>query len=193
MSHIITNQRKAEAKIYDMFLERWSPRAFLPDPIAADDIQSLFEAARWAPSCFNEQPWLFLYAHSDDARKRFLSLLTEKNQKWAANAPLLIFLLTTRAFKLSGKKNRHAPLDAGAAWVSLAFQARKLGLFAHAMAGFDEKKSYGVLGVSEAEYEVMAAIAVGKLGDPAQLAEDFRSKEFPNSRKPLREISIAVS
>jgi nitroreductase len=185
-------RREPEAKIDDMFLDRWSPRAFLPDPIPADQIQSLFEAARWAPSCFNEQPWLFKYATGDEARQRFIALLTEKNQKWAGKAPLLVFLLTRRVFKLTGKPNRHAAFDAGSAWVSLAFQARKLGLFVHAMAGFDEKRSYGVLGISEEEYEVMAAIAIGKIGDPAQLSEDFRSNEFPNDRKPPTEVSVAV-
>lgn len=189
----INQRRKAEATIDPMFLDRWSPRAFLPEPIPGDQIQSLFEAARWAPSCYNEQPWLFMYAAGSEAKQRFVSLLTEKNQKWAAKAPLLIFLLAKRVLNLSGKINRHAALDAGAAWVCLALQARKLGLFAHAMAGFDEKKSYAVLGVSEAEFEVMAAIAVGKIGDPVQLSEDLRSKEFPNSRKPSSEISIAVS
>lgn len=189
----IDHGREPEATIDDMFLDRWSPRAFLPDPIPGDQIQSLFEAARWAPSCYNEQPWLFMYATSKEAKQRFVSLLTEQNRKWAPQAPLLIFLLAKRAYNLSGKINRHAAFDAGAAWVCLALQARKLGLYAHAMAGFDEKKSYAVLGVSEAQYEVMAAIAVGKIGDPFQLSEDFRSKEFPNSRKPPVEISIAVS
>lgn len=186
------NHREVLAEIDTLFPDRWSPRAFLPDPIPEPAIRSLFEAARWAPSCFNEQPWFFMYAGSEAAKGRFVSLLSEKNQLWAGKAPLLAFVLTRRNFKLSGKKNRNAAFDAGAAWLSLALQARKMGLYAHAMAGFDEKRSYGVLGVSEAEFEVLAAIAIGKIGDPAQLSEDFRSKEFPNSRKPPAEVSVAV-
>lgn len=189
----IPRTRNPEVPVDAMFPDRWSPRAFLSEPLPVHQIQRLFEAARWAPSCFNEQPWLFLYAADPDAKKRFGSLLYEKNQQWALHAPLLIFVLAKRDFARSGKTNRHAPFDAGAAWVSLAFQARKLGLYAHAMAGFDEKRSYEVLGVSESVYQVMAAVAVGKKGDVRTLPEDLRQMEAPNDRKPISEIAVAVS
>ncbi|MDD5708685.1 MAG: nitroreductase family protein, partial [Kiritimatiellae bacterium] len=124
-----------------MFVDRWSPRAYLPEPIPEHQIRMLFEAARWAPSCFNEQPWLFVYATSEADRSRFAAALVEKNRAWAGIAPLLIFVLARRNFRQSGKQNRHAAFDSGAAWMSLALQARKLGLYAHGMAGFDINKA----------------------------------------------------
>jgi len=106
-----------------MFLDRWSPRALSPEPISEHHLAALFEAARWAPSCYNEQPWLFLYATSMEDRQRFASALVEKNRAWASRAPLLVFLATRRHFASNGKPNRHAGFDAGAAWMALAIQA----------------------------------------------------------------------
>jgi nitroreductase len=100
-----------------------------------------------------------------------------------------MFVLARRRFKDSGRENRHAPFDAGSAWMSLALQARRLGLYAHGMAGFRLKKAYEVLGVSEEEYLIMAAIAVGRKGDAEQLPEDLRAMEAPNARKPLAAVA----
>jgi nitroreductase len=187
------NQRVPEAEVDSMFVDRWSPRAFLPDPIPEHQVKSLFEAARWAPSCFNEQPWLFMYATTAEDRNRFASALVEKNRVWASKAPMLLFVLAKRNFAQSGKPNRYAPFDAGAAWMSFALQARKLGLYAHGMAGFDINKAYEVLGVSKEEYDVMAAVAVGKKGDPQQLPLQAREMEAPNGRKPLSEVFATAS
>ncbi len=183
------NERVAEVEVDSMFTDRWSPRAFLSDPLPEHQVSSLFEAARWAPSCFNEQPWLFVYATEAEQRRNLASVLVEKNQRWAARCPLLMFVLARRQFKEGGRENRHAPFDAGSAWMSLALQARRLGLYAHAMAGFSVKKAYEVLGVSEEEYLIMAAIAVGRKGDADQLPEDLRAIESPNDRKPLAAVA----
>jgi nitroreductase len=183
------NERIAEVEVDSMFTDRWSPRAFLSDPLPAHQINALFEAARWAPSCFNEQPWLFVYATEPEQRGKLVSVLVEKNQRWAAKCPLLMFVLARRQFKEGGRENRHAPFDAGSAWMSLALQARRLGLYAHAMAGFSLKKAYEVLGVSEEDYLIMAAIAVGRKGDADQLPEDLRIMESPNARKPPAEVA----
>jgi nitroreductase len=183
------NDRIAECEVDSIFTDRWSPRAFLSDPLPEHQIKSLFEAARWAPSCFNEQPWLFVYATAPEQREKLVSALVPKNQRWASKCPLLMFVLARRQFKEGGRENRHAPFDAGAAWLSLALQARRLGLYAHAMAGFSIKKAYEVLGVSAEEYLIMAAIAVGRKGDADQLPEDIRSMESPNTRKPLAEVA----
>ena len=182
------NQRIPEAEVDSMFVDRWSPRAYLPDPIPEHQIKTLFEAARWAPSCYNEQPWLFMYATTADDRSRFASALVEQNRAWASAAPMLLFVLAKRNFVLNGKPNRHAAFDAGAAWMSLALQARKLGLYAHGMAGFDINKAYEVLGVSKDEYDVLAAVAVGRKGDAEQLPPQARKMEAPNGRKPLSEV-----
>ena len=189
MSTSPANPRKPEADVDTMFIDRWSPRAFLPDPIPPHQIKTLFEAARWSPSCYNEQPWLFLYATEPEKHKIFVSLLSEKNQRWADRAPLLMFVIARRRFAKGGTENRHAKFDAGAAWMSLALQAHKLGLYAHAMAGFHLERSYEVLGVPKEDFEVIAAIAVGRRGDPSILSDDLRQMELPKERKPLAKVA----
>lgn len=190
MSTPIHNPRTPEAEVDSMFLDRWSPRDFLDEPIPEHQLRSLFEAARWAPSCYNEQPWLFIYAVRREDRERFAAALVEKNRLWASRAPLLMFVLTRRNFVATGKPNRHGAFDAGAAWVSLALQARKLGLYTHAMAGFDQDKAYEILGVPREEFEVMAAVAVGRRGDGSHLPEDLAAREAPSPRKPLAELAL---
>lgn len=187
---LIPNDRAPDAPVNPMFLDRWSPRAFDPAPIPEDEIATLFEAARWAPSCFNEQPWLFIYGTSDEERQVFLEILVPGNRRWARNASLLAVLFARRTFARSGKPNRHAGHDCGAAWVSLAFQARMLGLYAHGMAGFSQERAYDLLDVPEEEYEAMTAIAVGSYGDRDALPEEIREMEQPNGRKPLAEVAI---
>ena len=183
------NDRVAEVEVDSMFTDRWSPRSFLSEPLPEHQIMALFEAARWAPSCFNEQPWLFVYATEPEQRRKLVSVLVEKNQRWAAKCPLLMFILARRQFKEGARENRHAPFDAGSAWMSLALQARRQGLYAHAMAGFSLKKAYEVLGVSKEEYHIMAAVAVGRKGDADQLPQDLLAMESPNMRKPLAEVA----
>ena len=180
--------RKTEAQIDPMFVDRWSPRAFTGKTLTKEQICSLFEAARWAPSCYNEQPWRFFYASDGEKKKEFLSALVERNRQWAIKAPVLIFLAAKRCFAGGNKENAWAGFDAGAAWMSLAFQARKMGLYAHAMAAFDPEQAYKVLNLDRKEYLVLAAIAVGWKGEASELPEDFRSMEAPNERKPLAEI-----
>jgi len=186
------NSRTPDWDIDSMFTDRWSPRAFASDLLSEREIQTLFEAARWAPSCFNEQPWRFVYATEPEERAKLVSCLVAKNQLWAGRAPLLMFILARRNFQKTGKENRHAPYDAGAAWMALALQARKLGLYAHAMAGFNQEKAYEVLGASREEYLVMAAIAVGRKTEDSGLPDDLRAMENPNSRKPHAEVATSV-
>ncbi|MCU0561582.1 MAG: nitroreductase family protein [Desulfobacterales bacterium] len=183
------NPRTPAWDIDSMFTDRWSPRALAADPLTPREVQTLFEAARWAPSCFNEQPWLFVYATAPEQRRKLAACLAPKNQLWAGHAPLLMFLLARRSFQKSGKENRHAPYDAGAAWMALALQARKLGLYAHAMAGFNLQKAYEALGASPEEFLVMAAIAVGRKCEDSGLPEELRAMESPNDRKPHAEVA----
>jgi len=184
------NERQLQADAHREFIERWSPRAFSPEHIPDTTLAALFEAARWAPSCFNEQPWLFLYAVSEEDRALFLSCLVEFNQKWAGKAPVLAFVLARKRFAKNDKPNRWAPFDAGAAWMSLALQARKLGLYTHGMAGFDEDRAFEVLKVPRDQYDIMAAVAIGKYGDPDALPPEIRKSEAPNDRKPLSEVAV---
>lgn len=189
MTHDAANPRRPEADADQQFRDRWSPRSFVDEPIPDDHVRALFEAARWAPSAGNSQPWLFVFARSADDRARFTDALNPGNQKWAGRAPLLVFVLARKTSERSGKPLTHGWFDAGAAWMSLALQARALGLFAHAMAGFDRDRAYAATGASPDDFDIIAAIAVGRRGDPADLPdEDLREREKPSERKPLAEI-----
>ena len=187
---LIPNNRIPDAAVNPMFLDRWSPRAFDPTPLPEEDIATLFEAARWAPSCNNEQPWMFVYGTSEEERGTFLEILTERNRMWAHRAPVLAILFARRTFAHGGKPNPWAGLDCGAAWASLAFQARMMGLYAHGMAGFYQDKAYELLGVPEEEYEAMCAIAIGAYGDRDALPPEVKENEQPNDRKPLSEVAV---
>jgi nitroreductase len=184
-----SNPRIPTVDVDSQFLDRWSPRSFVPTPLTDDQLTALFEAARWAPSCYNEQPWLFLYAVTPEDRVRFGEALVPANQVWALHAPLLLFVLCRRRFRHNNQENRHAPFDAGAAWMALALQARKLGLHAHAMAGFSRQKAYEILAVPQEDYDIMAAVAIGRRGDAQMLPEDVAAREQPNQRKPLSEVA----
>lgn len=179
------NPRITQAKVDEMFIDRWSPRAFSDEPVEQWQIDSLLEAARWAPSCYNEQPWQFAYATAEEDRKLFLQALVKQNQQWAAKAPMLMFLVASLKFKTDGGDNDFAVFDAGSAWMSLAFQARKLGLYTHCMAGYSKKKAAEILGLDTESFVVAAAIAVGKIGDKNALPEHLVSSEQPNERKDL--------
>ena len=140
---------------------------------------------RWAPSCFNEQPWRLVYGLAGEPEHaRIVDLLVEANQLWASKAPLLLVLFNRRNFSHNDKPNRTAAFDAGAAWMSLALAARKLGLYSHPMAGFDAQRAYCELGANQEIYEVQATIAVGALGDPATLTDKQRERETPSDRNP---------
>ena len=185
-----SNPRQPAAEVDALFYDRWSPRALSSTPLTDGEISALFEAARWAPSCFNDQPWLFRYAVTAEDRERFALPLAPRNLLWAKEAPLLVYVLARRHFAHNQRENRHAAFDAGAAWLSLALQARRLGLFAHAMAGFDGARAAEVLAVDESRYQILAAIAVGRYGDPAALSEELREGEKRNGRKPLKEVAV---
>lgn len=183
------NGRTSEADVDPMFLERWSPRAFTGEAMPPAELAKLFEAARWAPSAFNAQPWRFVYAHRDTAAwEPLFGLLAPFNQMWAKNAAVVIYLVSDRKRRMPGSEpqpSRTHTFDAGAAWGYLALAASRNGWAAHGMAGFDRAASYGVLGVPEAEYEVEAAIVVGRQADASVLDEAFRAREVPSPRNPL--------
>ena len=175
--------------IYNVMQEikqRWSPRAFSSEKIPENDIQALMEAACYAPSCFNEQPWRFLIASKEKELNVMRDLLTEKNQRWAKKAPLLILILTHRYFAYNGKENRWCQFDSGTAWGYLSLEAQKRGLITHGMGGFKRQKTRETLNISE-DYEIIAVIAVGKMGNKDEMEEEFKNEEFPNTRRPIVE------
>jgi nitroreductase len=186
------NGRTADHDIDAIFLERWSPRAFTGEPIAPATLMSLFEAARWAPSAFNAQPWRFVYAHRDTAEwDRLFDVLIDYNKLWVAGASALIFILSDRFRRRPGAEPvelRSHSFDAGAAWASLALQAHQLGWAAHGMAGFDPAKGYEAMGVPESDYNIEAAIAVGRIAGAEILPEPYRSREVPSGREPVAHL-----
>ena len=170
------------------FLKRRSTRAFSPEPITESELLTLFEAARWAPSAGNTQPWLFLYTSHGPEREVFNSLLRPRNKTWATAAPVLAILIAAKRNE-EGRAFRTSQFDAGAAWMSLALQATKMGLFAHAVGGIEIDDVYRQLGISRDDFDVMVGIAIGRGGDPSKLPEDLQLKETPNGRKPLSDVA----
>ena len=184
-----TSHRTADYQISDIFLERWSPRAFSPVEIGRDELFSLFEAARWAPSAFNAQPWQFIYARRGDAHwDSFVGLLNPFNAGWAkeASALVAVFSKTTLQAKQDAPEtaNYSHSFDAGAAWACLALQASQLGWQAHGMAGFDHERAVQELGVPP-NYRPEAMIAIGRPGDKATLSEALQARETPSQRDPI--------
>ena len=186
--------RRAEYPIDPLFLERWSPRAFTDETIAEAELLSLFEAARWAPSAYNSQPWRFLYARRDTAHwATFLGLLAPLNRTWASRAAALIVLVSDPVFLPPGAKQpvtlRSHSLDAGAAWTSLALQATRAGWRAHGIGGFDLECAATELNVPEG-HRVELAIAIGRPGERSSLPEALQGREFPSGRKPVAEFAF---
>lgn len=169
---------------------RWSPRAFLDKPVPADVLKTLFEAARWAASCFNEQPWRYCVAQKSnpDEFEKLLAILVPKNQEWAKAAPVLFLSIARKTFTHNNTPNRHGMHDTGAASATLAIQAAALGLQLHQMAGYDADKARLVLKIP-AEFEPCAAGALGYPGPAASLPETFQKGELaPRPRKALAEL-----
>jgi nitroreductase len=185
----VAEHRKADSEVLPLILNRWSPRSYSGDPMSEEDLMACLEAARWAPSSYNEQPWRFLYAVSPEDRARFASCLVEFNQVWAGKAPVLLAVCAKRAFSHDGSENRNHAFDAGAAWVLFALEARRRGLYAHAMAGYDDEKARQVLRVPEG-YEVLAFVALGRRGPKEALPEQMQKGEAPNGRKPVGEFAF---
>jgi len=158
--------------------------------VPPEALRSVFEAARWAPSCFNAQPWRFLYAVQAADHARFAGLLAEGNRRWAVHAPVLGLVLAQNRFAHNDKPNRWAPFDAGAAALSLALEAHAIGLAAHFMGGFDQAACYEALGIPRDDWTAMAAFALGYPGDPATLPEDLRDREQPSDRKPPEQVAV---
>jgi nitroreductase len=176
-------ERVADEAIDPAFLSRSSRRAISARPLPFEAVRTLFEAARWAPSAGNVQPWLFIYAADRPTRTRAHRLLKEQNRRWAERAPLLIFVFARRNHPETGLPLRTAAFDTGAAWFALALQAQQLGLVTRAMGGIHHEQTYAALGVPENEFESMVAIAIGYPGDPLHLPPDLAAKEQPTPRK----------
>lgn len=179
--------------IHELLRRRWSPRVFTPEAVPAETLRSLFEAARWAASCFNDQPWAYLVATKDDAAEfeRMLSVLVEGNAAWARHAPVLMLSVARQNFGHNGKPNRHAFHDVGAASASLTLQATAMGLAIHQMGGFYPDKARAVFAIP-ADWDPVAAIALGYPAEKGAIPQEMRDRELaPRIRKPVEEFVMA--
>jgi nitroreductase len=187
--------RQSAFPIDPLFLERWSPRAFDGSLVPQADLETMLEAARWAPSAFNSQPWRFLYAHRGDAHwQTFLDALVPYNRDWAQHAAILIYIVSD-TLPFTDKAGQPAPslthgYDSGAAWMLLALQAWRMGYYAHGMSGIELDRARDTLGVPE-RYAIEAAAAIGRQGDPSTLNEKLQAREVPSGRKPIGNFAFA--
>ncbi|MDF5721006.1 MAG: nitroreductase family protein [Rhizonema sp. PD37] len=191
----MNKQADTQSPIHELLQQRRSPLAFSERMVEPEKLLSVLEAARWAASSYNEQPWSFIVATKDNQGEfeRLLGCLVEANQEWAKNAPVLILSVAKLHFERNGKENRHAFHDVGAAVTEMAIQATALGLFIHQMAGFDVPKAKEVYGISEG-YEPVAAIALGYIGNSESLSEKLLQRELAQrTRKPLETFVFSGS
>ncbi|MGH7819518.1 MAG: nitroreductase family protein, partial [Candidatus Binatia bacterium] len=176
--------------ILEILAERWSPYAFADRPVSADDLRSLFEAARWAPSSYNEQPWSYVVARRDNPAEfeRLLSCLVEGNQAWAKSVPVLALGIVSHKFARNGKENRAAVHDLGLAAGNLLTEATARGLAVHQMIGIVPERARELYAIPEG-HEAWTGIAIGYAGDSTALPEPLKQRDFaPRTRKPLAEF-----
>jgi nitroreductase len=181
--------------VHELIRMRWSPRSFSDRPVSDQDLKTILEAARWAASSSNEQPWRFIVARKSDGAlyDKLLHILVPGNQIWAGTAPVLIITAAKRTFTQSGHPNLYAWHDTGQALAHIFLQATALDLHGHGMAGFDRDRARTELGIPE-DYDPVAAVALGYLDSPDKLPEPYREREHsPRTRKPLNELTFVGS
>jgi nitroreductase len=193
MNVMPTQSRQPDHSVAQQFPARWSPRSFTDRDLAEGEVMTLLEAARWAPSASNHQPWRLVWALRDEAGFTAIrDTLTGVNPVWAGKASALIVVASKDTF-VNGDgaevPNRTAGFDAGAAWMSLALQARAMGLFAHAMGGFDKEKLAAAIGLPGG-HTLHCVVAVGEQGPVEALPEQLQAREKPSQRKPLAEVAL---
>lgn len=180
-----SDARQADYPIDSLFLDRWSPRAMSGEALTDTDLKVLFEAARWAPSSYNNQPWRFLYAHRDSAHwPLFFDLLAEPNQRWAVNAAALLLIVSKTTFDHNGAPSITHSFDTGAACENLALQGFLKGYVVHGMQGFDYARAKQLLNIPD-DFHVEAMVAVGKPLARAEMSEEQLKRETPNGRRKL--------
>ena len=183
-------QTERKSRLHPLLQQRWSPRAFVPGkPLSTEQAEVLFEAARWAPSSWNEQPWRYWYAlWGEPGFNDLLEVLVEANRQWARNASMLILSAASMKYRRNGKPNKHAWYDTGQANFALTVQATAMGLYVHQMGGFSAEKAKALLALPD-DIEPVVMMAVGYKGDPAILDADLRPLEIPHKeRLPLEKL-----
>ncbi|MBL0224876.1 MAG: nitroreductase family protein [Geobacteraceae bacterium] len=179
-----SDTRRPEHPVDSIFVDRWSPRAMSGDELSGEELLTLFEAARWAPSSMNNQPWRMLYAPRGSHHwPLFFDLLAESNKVWCSRAAALVVVISKTTLE-SGKPCRTHSYDSGAAWMSLALQGSMMGLVVHGMQGFDYERARNDLNIPEG-FQIEAMAAIGRPGRKEDLPEQLQAREAPNDRRPL--------
>ena len=182
--------RHADHPIDPLFIDRWSPRAMSGEPITQDELLRLFEAARWAPSSGNSQPWRMLYAHRDTEHwPRFIGLLNPRNHEWCVNAAVLVVFVSQKFRTGTDQALPTHSYDTGSAWMTMAYQGWMNGLVVHGMAGFDYERARTELGVPDG-FQVNAMCAIGRPGPIEKLPEFQQGREAPSQRKKVEEFAF---
>ncbi|HEV2859891.1 MAG TPA: nitroreductase family protein [Pyrinomonadaceae bacterium] len=180
--------RRAGRPVEQLFVDRWSPRAMSGEEIAEEDLMTLFEAARWAPSSYNNQPWRIMYARRGTEHwDKFFGLLVEGNRAWAQNAAALVLFASKETFDFNGQPYPTHSYDTGAAWENFALQGWLKGYVVHGMQGFDYERARTELSIPEG-FRVEAMAAVGRPAPKETLPDNLRQREEPSDRKELSEI-----
>ncbi len=181
----IQEHRKPNTPIHNLLLNRWSPRVMSGEEMTDEELRPLFEAARWAPSSYNAQPWRFLYAKKSSSHwQTFFDLMVPQNQEWAQKASALVVVISRSLFERNSKPSKTHSFDSGAAWMSLALEGSHRGYVTHGLEGFDYEKARSSLNIPD-EFQVEAMIVIGKR---VPETDSTRASESPNQRRPLEEI-----
>lgn len=181
----VANQRHTEYEVDPLFLNRWSPRSYLSKEVADDELFALFEAARWAPSAYNLQPWRYVIARTKEDREKFYPFINPANRVWCEKAPVLAVVLSKKTNN-DGQPNRAHAFDAGASWGYLALEATRRGLSVHAMGGFNADMAREVLQVPD-DYDLHVVLAIGYRGEVGALPAELQEREKPSARRPLEQ------
>jgi nitroreductase len=180
--------RESTYPILPLLLSRVSSRAFSEERLTEDELMSLFEAARWAPSSYNNQPWRFVYARRGEKEwDTLFNVLIDFNKSWTNKADTLVVVISKNNFEHNNKPSRTSHFDTGSAWMSLALEAHSRGIVTHGMEGFDYEAIKNALQIPDS-FTVEAMVAIGKAGSKDELSEELRKREVPSTRKPLTDI-----
>lgn len=182
-----TEARKAAYDIDPIYIKRWSPRAFSDKTVEDAKLNSVFEAARWAPSAANKQPWHFIVAKTEEDRKKFQTFIFDSNVEWCQHAPVLVVVASKKVWDNEGRPNVTHAFDTGTAWGYLSLEANRQGLITHGMGGFNREMAKEVLNIPE-EYDIQAVIAIGYHDPEKVLSEKHQQREFPSDRKLIEEF-----
>ena len=187
----VLRTRSSEAEADSQFIRRWSPRAMSGEVVSLGELEQLVEAARWAPSCFNSQPWRFVYSLRYTPQwKPMFDLIMDMNQAWAKDAGALVAIVARTTFEHNNAPAPTHSFDTGSAWMSFALQAQGMGLVTHAMWGVEHDRAPAVLNLGEA-YKLQAMVAVGRSGDKQELPQPLQDREVPSPRKAISELVFA--